>query len=322
MNRLQLTNRFLDKMMPVITPVSVVLGILFADQLGPLAFLSPWIFAFMTFAGSLGSNLREVGGVLARPLPILATLLVLHFVMPFLAWVVGHFMYPLDQATITGLVLATAIPTGITSMLWVSLYKGNLPLTLSIIVLDTLLSPFLVPFILSTLIGSKVELDIWGMMKGLFFMIGLPSVIAMLLNQGTKGKVKSWSPRLAPFSKIGVIAVVAINSSVVAPYLHHPDQKLIYLSLVVLLLMIVGYVLGWGVGKWGRWGKETEIALTFNCGMRNTNAGAVLAVTYFPPLVALPVVFGIIFQQLLASLFGFLQQANRGEKTASSRLET
>lgn len=307
MSRLQQVNLILDKMMPLITPFSVALGILLADQLTPLAFLSPWVFAFMTFAGSLGSNIREVGGVLTRPVPILATLLVLHLVMPLLAFMAGQLFYAMDQDTLTGLVLATAIPTGITSMLWVTIYKGNLPLTLSIIVLDTLLAPLLVPFILSTLLGANVDMDAWGMMKGLFFMIGLPSLGAMLLNQWTKGKIKVWSPRLAPFSKIGVIVVVAINSSVVAPYLQHADQRLLYLGLVVLVLMMTGYLLGWGIGKWGRWGRETEVALTFNCGMRNTNAGAVLAVAYFPPLVALPVVFGIIFQQMLASLFGFLQ---------------
>ncbi|MNC65135.1 hypothetical protein D3C75_1153990 [compost metagenome] len=40
--------------------------------------------------------------------------------------------------------------------------------------------------------------------------------------------------------------------------------------------------------------------------MRNISAGAVLAVSYFPAPVAVPVVLGMVFQQLLASLAGFL----------------
>lgn len=43
----------------------------------------------------------------------------------------------------------------------------------------------------------------------------------------------------------------------------------------------------------------------FSGGMRNISAGAVLAVSYFPPAVAVPVVLGMLFQQTLASIYGF-----------------
>lgn len=41
----------------------------------------------------------------------------------------------------------------------------------------------------------------------------------------------------------------------------------------------------------------------FNAGMRNIAVGVVLATTYFPSKVAMPVVFGMLFQQVLASVF-------------------
>ena len=40
--------------------------------------------------------------------------------------------------------------------------------------------------------------------------------------------------------------------------------------------------------------------------MRNISAGAVLAVSFFPSQVAVPVVIGMLFQQILAALFGYL----------------
>ena len=45
--------------------------------------------------------------------------------------------------------------------------------------------------------------------------------------------------------------------------------------------------------------------MMFSGGMRNISAGAVLAISYFPPAVAVPVVLGMLFQQTLASLYGF-----------------
>jgi bile acid:Na+ symporter, BASS family len=42
----------------------------------------------------------------------------------------------------------------------------------------------------------------------------------------------------------------------------------------------------------------------YNSGMRNISAGAVIAITYFPAPVAIPVIVGMLFQQVLASLVG------------------
>ncbi len=52
--------------------------------------------------------------------------------------------------------------------------------------------------------------------------------------------------------------------------------------------------------------KGTVVSLIFTGGMRNISAGAVIAVAYFPPAVAVPVVVGMLFQQVLASLNGAL----------------
>lgn len=300
-------NRQLEKILPLITPVSVLIGVLLGSHLSGLTFLSPWLFAFMTFSGSISSSFKEFVKVIVQPLPLITTLLILHVGMPLLALGLGHAVYSHDPLTITGLILAAAIPTGITSFVWVAIYRGNIVLTLSIILMDTVLSPFVVPYTLSALIGTKVQMDTFAMMKGLFFMIVVPSILGMLLNQWTKGRIKEqWSGRLGPFSKICMGIVVAINSSVIAPYLRDFNAKLLGLAGFVLALASLGYILGWIVAKLMKWDQDVVVALTFNSGMRNISAGAVLAVAYFPPPVAIPVVLGMLFQQSLASLFGFL----------------
>ncbi|RCK09681.1 hypothetical protein DT075_35310 [Bacillus licheniformis] len=62
---LQTINKTLGKIMPLLTPLSVVSGVLLADYLNGLASLVPWIFAFMTFAGSLGANFQSLNYVKA-----------------------------------------------------------------------------------------------------------------------------------------------------------------------------------------------------------------------------------------------------------------
>lgn len=311
-------NRQLERIMPLITPMSVLIGVLLGSRLSGFTYLLPWIFAFMTFSGSISSNFTQLLKSIKQPIPLLVMLFILHVIMPLLALGTGHLFHNGDHLTLTGLILAASIPTGITSFVWVSMYRGNIALTLSIILIDTLLSPFVVPLTLSLMVGSKVHMDISGMIAGLFLMIVLPSVLGMLLNQASNGQVVKWSPSLAPFAKIGLGIVVAINGSVVSPYLRHIDAKMLILAVTVLGLALCGYVMGWLSAWLMHWDRDILIALTFNGGMRNISAGAVLAVTYFAAPVAIPVVLGMLFQQSLASFFGYLL----GKQNADQEIKT
>ncbi|RRN70853.1 hypothetical protein EI200_12525 [Peribacillus simplex] len=57
--------------------------------------------------------------------------------------------------------------------------------------------------------------------------------------------------------------------------------------------------------------------MTFTGGMRNISTRSVLATTYFlPAAVAVPALLGMLFQQMLASFFGFIMEKHfhRGSK--------
>ncbi|MEZ2717319.1 bile acid:sodium symporter family protein [Niallia circulans] len=302
---LEKINAFLGKWMPLLTPISVLIGVLLSDILHHVSFLVPWIFAVMTFIGSLTSNLKSVKYTITHPFSLLLTLAILHILTPLWAFWIGHLFFQNDPYTITGLTLAVVIPTGITSVIWVSLYKGNIALTLAIILLDTLLSPFLVPLSMNLFVGETVQLEVLGMMKGLLGMIVLPSIFGMVINQFSVEKAKKWNHTLSPFSKIGLALVVSINSSVVAPYLRNIDKKFLQVALTVFVIALSGYFFAWILGVVTKRSKEETIAMIYSGGMRNISAGAVLAVSFFPPAVAVPVVIGMLFQQILAALYGY-----------------
>mgnify|MGYP001212015625 FL=1 len=138
-------------------------------------------------------------------------------------------------------------------------------------------------------------------------MIVIPSILGLILNEGSHGKAhESWSPRLAPFSKIALAMVIMINSAEVAPYLRQINWQLIKIALVMFLIAASGYLLAWFLAKSMKQQKADIISLTFSSGMRNISAGAVIAVKYFPGPVAVPVVVGMLFQQVLAATFSKL----------------
>lgn len=296
-------NQFIEKWMPLVTPVCLTIGILSASFLGKFAFIVPWAFAFMTFTGSLGSGFRDMKKIVTDPIPLFVVLFILHVWMPLVACGVGNLFFSDSPYFITGIVLAFVVPTGIVSLVWVSIYKGNNILTISIILLDTFLAPILIPLSLKLLVGAAVEINAWGMVKDLIFMIAVPAVLAMSLNQFTKGEIKkTLAPKLAPFSKIGLIMVVSINSTKVAPFFKDLSPTLFAVAATILLLASTGYVWGWIASRILKKEYSTTISMTINSGMRNISAGAVLAAQYFPGAVLFPVMIGTVFQQILVSI--------------------
>lgn len=314
---LQQINRRLEKSMNIMMPIYIIVGIVFSTYFKDFVYLVPWLFAFMTFEGSLSMNLKSVNQALTRPLPIILALLFLHILMPIWAWACGYLLFNGDTFTITGLILGMVLPTGVTSFIWVSMKKGNTALTLAIILIDSLLSPFLVPFSLSLFIDQKVEIDFMNMMIGLLYMIVLPSIAGLLLNGLTKGKINQfWRPRLAPLSKIFLGLVVLLNGAVIAPYLKEIHIKLILIILVVSVITITGYIFSFLLAKWLKYDRPILVSFTFIGGMRNISAGSVIAITYFPPEVIVPVVTGMIFQQAIASLYASFLDRHYHQKAA------
>lgn len=307
-------NKQLEKMMPLITPISVVLGVMLAGYIKDFAFIIPWVFAFMTFSGSLNSSFSSLKEIMHHPKPLFLILFLLHILMPLFAWSTGTLAFGDDSLTITGLVLAMAIPTGISSFIWVSIYRGNIPLTLSIILVDTFLSPFIVPLTLPVFFQKSVQIDAVPMMTGLFGMIVLPSFLGMLFNQFAGKSAAALSSRLSPFSKLGMAIVVMLNGAVVAPYLKEVNLKLILIGITVFCVAFMGYLISFIIANVLKYDQGTTVAVTFNGGMRNISVGSVLAVTYFPAPVAVPVVIGMLFQQVLASLYGLIMKRHFSRK--------
>lgn len=301
---LEQLNKMIEKRLPYITPLCVLSGITFMSFLHSYAFLVPWIFACITFSSSLGLKIKEIGNTIKKPYPLIACLIILQVIMPLLAYGIGKILFPNDIYIITGLVLAFVIPTGIVSLMWVAIQKGSSATSLTIILVNTLLSPFLVPITLKVLLGANVSLDILGLMKGLFWMIVIPSVLAIILSHFYRKPCEKVKTTLSPFAKIGLLVVILINSSVISPYFTQFDLKLVLLMFVLVFLAIIGYVLGMVTAKVFKWDKEIGISLAYNSGLRNNGVGAALAITYFPPQVTLPIIVAIIFQQVLAASMG------------------
>ncbi|MFJ8237805.1 bile acid:sodium symporter family protein [Ureibacillus sp. NPDC094379] len=296
-------NKRLQRWMPILTPISLVIGVLLEDIGGHLLYLVPLLFAFMTFAGSLSMNFEGLKSFTKFPIVILITIVFLHIVMPVWAYFVSTILFN-DHLLTIGFVLSVAVPTGVTSFIWVSICRGNLALCLSIILIDTLLSPIIMPAIVYITVGKAIEIDTLSIMVDMLWMIVLPSIVGLILNEWTKGKIdETLGKKLAPFQKLSLFLIVMINSSVIAPYIKNISWELVAIIFVVLFISICGYAFCLIIGQFLWKDASIIIPVVFTGGMRNIATGVVVATTYFPSKVVMPVVFCMLFQQVLASQF-------------------
>ncbi|MCI2055681.1 MAG: bile acid:sodium symporter family protein [Oscillibacter sp.] len=307
---------FIGKNIPWLSIILTAIGIFFSAQLSWLSGCTFWLFIFITFASSLSAGFSDMKTVVLHPKPIVAIFLTLHVVMPLIAMGIGSLVFPDNPYFVTGLVLENCIPTGVTSLMWVSMCRGNTPLALCAVLLDTLLSPFVVPLSLKLLIGSEVELDVGGMIRNLIFMIAIPALLAMVCNQATHGRVvHTVQPKLNPFAKMAMVLVITANATGIADSMRNLNPRLILVFVVGLCVSVLGFVFGFLFSRVLKVDYATALCMTLNCGMRNINAGAVLAAQYFPADVLFPVVTSSLMLHPLNGISVSLLQHSKAGKT-------
>ena len=307
--------RFFDKYFPFLVPTGLLLGIFLGDLIIDLRVIVPWVFAIVTFIGALRIDFNSFRQTIKKPKPILLVMTILRVLMPLWALIFGRIAFPEDHYTQTGLLLFALIPVGVNSVLWTVMLKGNIALTLSVLLLDTILSPIILPLSILLLTGQSVELDTIGMMMSLLQMIVIPSILGMAINQLTKGKLpKKWNARLAPFSKIGLLIVITINGATVSENFTNINLRLIAIMSSIAFLAISGYVMAWNLARLIKLNEADAKAAVFSGGLRNVSTGIVIAVAHFPAAAAIPVVTGVFFQQIVCTIISKVLERHYSKK--------
>ena len=304
MQKLSQWDRFLGAYFPWFVLACATTGVLFPDTFSWLnGSITMGLFAFMTFSNSLGGGFRELGRVFLRPLPVVVTLVLLHVVIPLLTLGLGNLLFPDAPLFTIGLVLEYVIPTGVASLMWVGICGGNEPLCLSIVLLDTLAAPVVIPLSLKLLVGSVVEVDTWGMMGDMMIMVALPALAAMTVYQVTGGRAAvTLKPRLALFAKLALLIVITANATSCSSFLRSIDRPLVLVMATVFLLCLFGFLAGYWAAKLLGLDFPTRATMCLNTGLRNISAGSVLALQYFPAQVVFPVAFTPLFLQFTTSI--------------------
>nr|WP_307719366.1 MULTISPECIES: bile acid:sodium symporter family protein [Paenibacillus] len=311
-------NRWFEKWMFLLIPGSLVLGYLCSSALRPMVDAVPYLFAFVTLSMAIGCGLGELRQVIRRPGILAWTFVLTHVVAPLAAYCIGTAWLGADSPYVVGLVLFAIIPLGVSSVMWVGMSGGIIALMLALVVVDSALSPLVVPAGIHLLFGTVVDMNTSGMIRDLVLIIVAPTVLGVLLHELSKGRIKGIvQPYTAPVSKLCFVAVVALNAAAIEPYVDQLKHDMVQIIPLSVVLVALCYALGF-FGSMPYRSRELQVTLSYASGMRNISLGLVLAMGYFNPLSAVPVVLSILIQQPMATLHHYILQRINKRNTGAS----
>jgi len=309
-------NHYLERLIPVTTPFSIVLGFLLPFVFSVFKPLVPLLFGFMTFSGALKLRAAELGKSVRNPAPILLFFLAAHVMMPVIAMFISSVFFA-NNDVVSGFVLLFSGPTAVSGFIWVLILKGDMALCLTLILLDTLLAPIVVPGTISVLMGAKTTMDMNGIALSLLFMVVIPTIIGVTVNETSKGKIPAAiCPYFDPFAKICLMLVIAANAAIVAPAIKLTNPLIWQTALLVIALTIAGFLIIKLITVLARCRAPKDITMIISGGLKNNSATMTIAVAFFPEAAVLPTLMSIIVQQSIAAVMGKLfakRQAADGE---------
>lgn len=137
-------------------------------------------------------SLSDFTGVFRMPRGVLIGVGCQFTIMPLTALAISKiFSFPPEIAA--GIILIGCAPSGLASNVMCYIAHANLPLSVTIGAVATLLAPFLTPLLMKILAGQFIEVNFWNMMLDILNMIILPIVAGFIFNMFYNRKEKAKS---------------------------------------------------------------------------------------------------------------------------------
>ena len=249
-----------------------------------------YLLMIVMFGMGLTLRLEDFVIVFRRPKDIITGCIAQFTVMPLLAFVLGKGFH-LEAGLLSGWILVGTCPGGTASNVMTYLSNGDVPLSVGMTSVNTLLSPFLTPMITFLLLRTTVRVDVASMFFSIIKVVIIPIVVGFIVNRFW-GKYKEKISDMLPF--VSVAAITLIVAAVVSHNAGRIRETGAIVFVVVILHNILGYAVGFVLGKILNLPMKKKKALAIEIGMQNSGLATSLAGTAFPDL-AMATVPGAIF---------------------------
>lgn len=256
----------------------------FFSQIKPTV-INPLLGVIM-FGMGLTLRWKDFRVVFARPKDVVTGCVAQFTVMPLLAFLLAR-LFRLDDALTIGVVLVGCCPGGTASNVITYLAKGDLALSVGMTGVSTLLAPVMTPLLVWLLAGATVDVDVWGMLLSILWVVIMPIVAGLLVARLWPRQTVAATDFLPALSSLAICAIVLI---VIAANAQKLLTSGVIVVLVVMLHNIGGLSIGYLTGRLLRLPDAKRRAISIEVGMQNSGLASSLATIHFAtyPMATIP----------------------------------
>ena len=217
------------------------------------------------FGMGVSMSLSDFASVVRSPKGVVIGVVAQFLIMPFLGYSIAK-ASGFGPEVAAGIILIGCSPSGLASNVMSYLAGANVPLSLTVTSVTTLLAPFVTPLLMKQLAGTYIEIDAWRMMLDIARMILLPIGAGLLVNRLFYGKT-AWMDRVMPLLSMASIAmiIVVITAAGRDSLLSIGPQLIGW----VLVHNLAGYALGYGSARALRMPERDCRTVALEVGMQN-----------------------------------------------------
>lgn len=220
-------------------------------------------------------------------------------VMPALGWLCAA-VYRLPAPFAVGLILVACCPGGTASNVISFLARADVPLSVTMTAVSTLLAVIMTPALTALLASSRIAVPAGGLLLSTVEVVVLPVVLGVLLQRYWPRLTRAILPA-APLA--AVILITLIVASVIGAGRSEILAAGWRLLAAVWSLHAAGFLLGYALSRLLGAGVIPARTISIEVGMQNSGLGVVLARQNFAsPLFAIPSAISSLSHSVIASL--------------------
>ncbi|QHV98807.1 bile acid:sodium symporter family protein [Spirosoma endbachense] len=219
-------------------------------------------------------SIKDFEGVIQQPRAVFIGVSCHFLIMPLLGFTLANvFSFPPEIAA--GVVLIGCSPSGLASNVMCFIAKANVPLSITITTLATLLAPFLMPALMKLLAGQFIEISLWDMMIHITQIVIVPVVVGLILNRIFHKSAVMINRVMPLLSMAGIVLIVAIITAAGRDSLLTVGWTL---ALCVLIHNLTGFTLGYWAARLFGMDEQSCRTVAIEVGLQNGGLASGIAV--------------------------------------------
>lgn len=268
---------------------------------GGFTWISPYInllLGIIMFGMGLTLKFKDFKQVITAPKEVITLVAAQYTIMPLIA--VGLvFLFQLPPEIAIGVILVGCSPGGTSSNVMTYLAKGNMALSVTATSVSTLLAPIITPALTLLLASAWLPVSFSAMFISIIQIVLVPIALGVAVQYLLGNKVEQAIGVLPLISVIGIIGVI---TAVVSNNVENILASGLLIFAVVILHNLLGYLVGFLLGKVLRFDLKDTKTLSIEVGMQNSGLAATLAATHFSPIAAVPGALFSVWHNISGSL--------------------